>query len=282
MMRKAANTATDLACRMVGRRQVIRATRFALLRARLDVRNDRDANGEGSLVGWMLGQTVAGQAFHVVDVGANRGQWASLVLTAARRRQRIGDLDLHSFEPSSYTFERLSEALAGQPATLNRAALGDRAGFATLHVVAPGAAINSLHVPDRAPSNLTTEEVPMTTLATYADEAGLSHISLVKIDAEGHDLPVLRGAQSLFAEQRISVAQFEYNHRWIYSRFFLRDVFELLEPLGYRIGKLTPFGVEFYNGWDHDLETFVEGNYVACVPSIARRLPSVAWWKTAV
>ena len=122
----------------------------------------------------------------------------------------------------------------------------------------------------------------MTTLTNYANNAGLAHISLVKIDAEGHDLAVLRGARSLFVEQRISVAQFEYNHRWIYSRFFLRDAFELLGPLGYRIGKLTPLGVEFYTGWDHDLETFVEGNYVACLPSIARQLPSVAWWKTAI
>jgi hypothetical protein len=28
-----------------------------------------------------------------------------------------------------------------------------------------------------------------------------------------------------------------------------------------------------------DLETFVAGNYVACDPAIARRLPVVPWWK---
>jgi hypothetical protein len=84
----------------------------------------------------------------------------------------------------------------------------------------------------------------------------------------------------LFAERRISVAQFEYNHRWVYARFFLRDAFDLLEPLGYRLGKLTPVGVEFYPRWDADLETFVEGNYIACEQGVAERLPSVAWWKS--
>ena len=64
-------------------------------------------------------------------------------------------------------------------------------------------------------------------------------------------------------------------------RSFLRDAFELLGPLGYRLGKLTPHGVEFYPGWDAELETFVEGNYLACVPQVAERLPSVVWWKSA-
>jgi hypothetical protein len=31
-----------------------------------------------------------------------------------------------------------------------------------------------------------------------------------------------------------------------------------LLALGYRVGKVTPRGVEFYPGWDADLETFVE------------------------
>jgi FkbM family methyltransferase len=280
MLRRAGTTVTDAACRAVGRRRVVRAARFVLLRARLDVQNGREVNGEASLVDWMLDLTPVGHTFHVVDVGANLGQWANLVLAAAGRTEHLAELDLHSFEPSSYTFSRLSEALAGQHATLNQAALGDRAGSAILHVVAPGAGTNSLHMSDRMPADLTTEVVPMMTLAMYANEAGLDQISLVKIDTEGHDLAVLRGAESLFAEHRISVAQFEYNHRWIYPRFFLRDAFKLLEPLGYRIGKLTPFGIEFYPGWDPELETFVEGNYVACAPLMARKLPSISWWKS--
>jgi hypothetical protein len=105
--------------------------------------------------------------------------------------------------------------------------------------------------------------------------------ALVKIDTEGHDLTILRGAGALLAGHRIAVAQFEYNHRWVFARAFLRDAFELLAGHGYQIGKLTPKGVEFYPGWDPDLETFVEGNYVACTPAVADRLPTVAWWKTA-
>jgi methyltransferase FkbM-like protein len=114
----------------------------------------------------------------------------------------------------------------------------------------------------------------------YAQQTGVAHFALVKIDAEGHDLSVLHGARALLAEHRIAVAQFEYNHRWILGRFFLRDAFEFLLALGYRVGKLTTRGVEFYPGWDLDLETFVEGNYLACDPEAAALLPAVTWWKS--
>lgn len=65
-----------------------------------------------------------------------------------------------------------------------------------------------------------------------------------------------------------------YNHPWIFARAFLRDAFGLLTAHGYRIGKLTPKGVEFYPGWNAELETFVEGNYVACDPVTADCLPA--------
>jgi hypothetical protein len=127
-----------------------------------------------------------------------------------------------------------------------------------------------------------TEDVATITLDEYADSEALENIALVKIDTEGHDLAVLRGAERLLVEQRISVAQFEYNWRWIGARSFLRDAFTLLDPLGYHLGKLTPRGVEFYRGWDADLETFVEGNYIAATSSAAAQLPVVAWWKHVV
>src|SRR6202042_3792854 len=125
----------------------------------------------------------------------------------------------------------------------------------------------------------TAETIRVTTLDSYAAESRVPWFALVKIDTEGHDLAVLRGARGLLAGHRIAVVQFEYNHRWVFARAFLRDAFDLLGGFGYQVGKLTPVGVEFYPGWDPDLETFVEGNYVACGPVAAERLPAVRWWK---
>jgi len=279
---RAAAIATDLACGITGRRYVVRASRFVLLRARRDVRNDPTVNGEGLLQQWVVGLTPRLGRICVVDVGANVGLWSEAMLSAARQAGRLADLDLHAFEPSAFTFALLSATLREKGVTLVRMAMSDQTGWAVLHVVAPGAGTNSLHSPAYADSDMATEKVPVTTLEAYADRTGLDHITLLKVDAEGHDLAVLRGALLLFGKQRISVVQFEYNHRWINARCFLRDAFDLLQPLGYRIGKLTSAGVEFYPRWDADLETFTEGNYVACLPEISHHLPAVTWWKAGL
>jgi FkbM family methyltransferase len=278
-VRRAAAIATDLTCQAVGRRAVVRTARFVLSRARLDYPNVLSANGESALQRWILRFSQAGEQIHVADVGANVGRWSESMLAAASEAGREMDLRLHAFEPDSLAFARLTTALGGTKASLSRTALSDRQGTSPFHVVGPAAGTNSLY-PVPGTSQMATEQVATITLDSYAEQSGVARFALVKIDAEGHDLAVLRGARALLAEHRIAVAQFEYNHRWILARFFLRDAFEFLLALGYRVGKLTPRGVEFYPGWDADLETFVEGNYLACDPKAAAELPAVTWWKS--
>jgi FkbM family methyltransferase len=277
MSRRAAATATDAACRVLGRRTVIRAARYVLRRARLDYPNHMTVNGEPALQRWALAMAPGGEV-HVADVGANVGLWSRSLLSAASGASRVADVRLHAFEPDACAYERLERSLSATRATLTRAALSDHQGTSVLHVVAPGAGTNSLHlVPG---TSAATETIRTITLDSYAAGSGVPGFALVKIDTEGHDLAVLRGARGLLAEHRIAVVQFEYNHRWVFARTFLRDAFEFLADLGYRVGKLTPRGVEFYPGWEPDLETFVEGNYVACSPVAAHRLPAVRWWNT--
>ena len=60
-LRRAAATATDLACLAAGRRPVVRAARFVLGRARLDVPNDLHTNGESSLQRWVLDMSPPGR-----------------------------------------------------------------------------------------------------------------------------------------------------------------------------------------------------------------------------
>lgn len=258
---------------------MIRAARYVLLRARLDGPNDMAVNGELALQEWVLARSPAGAPVHVADVGANVGQWSRSLLVATVAAGRTADIRLHVFEPDAMAFARLSVILAGAPAVLSPVALSDRAGTAVLHVVAPAAGTNSLHP---APGSRTAgHSVAMDTLDGYAASNAVPRFALVKVDTEGHDLVVIRGMRGLLADQRIAVLQFEYNHRWVFARAFLRDAFEFLASFGYRLGKLTPRGVEFYPGWDPDLETFTEGNYVACAPAVATSLPAVPWWKTS-
>src|ERR1700722_4582846 len=114
VVRRGATIVTDLACHAVGRRHVVRAARLVLYRARLDVPNNLFTNGEALLQRWVLALAPTGGNVCVIDVGANIGRWSEAMIRAAQRAGRIDDLDLHAFEPSSYTFARLVLALGGQ------------------------------------------------------------------------------------------------------------------------------------------------------------------------
>jgi FkbM family methyltransferase len=235
---RVASSATDLACRIIGRRQVVRSARFLLYRARLDIA----VNSERSLQRWMADLAFAGQPAHVMDMGASVGHWSGRMLVTARQAGRLSDLDLHAFEPSSYTLACLLEALEGRPVQPHRVALCERSGSAALHVVAPAVGVNS-HAPTMHLPGMSTEEVSTTTLDEYAAWADIDQITLLKIATKGQDLAVIRGARILLTERRIRPALFEYNHWRIATRSFLRDAFELLTPLGIRVGKLTSHGV---------------------------------------
>lgn len=271
--RGALGRCVDLLCGVTGRRPVVRAARFVLNRARLDLVNDPAVNGEHALQRWVLAGTPSGEPFTALDVGANLGTWSRALLSSAGSRP----VRLHAFEPADEAHRRLLASLP-DTARVNRLAVSDACRRASLHLVGPTAGTNSLHAAD---SGLTVQPIQTVTIDRYLSEHAIERVDLLKVDTEGHDFAVLRGAGAAFAAGAIGVVQFEYNHRWVYARRYLKDVFDLLGPLGYRIGKLTPAGVERYPDWDPELETFIEGNYVACSAAQAERLPAVTWWKHA-
>ena len=231
--RRATAIATDFTGQVAGRRTVVQTARYVLSRARPGYPNDLSINSQSALQRWLLRLSQAKEQIHVVDVGANVGRWSKSMLAAASKAGRETDLRLHAFGPEPRAFARLAEAVDGRQTSLSKTALSDRQGTSPFYVVAPTAGTNSLYsVPEANP--VPQENVVMATLDTYAEQSRVARFALVKIDAEGHDLAVLCGARTLLAEHRIAVAQWEYNHRWILGRCYLRDAFEFLLALGYR------------------------------------------------
>jgi FkbM family methyltransferase len=274
----AKRTAASILRLLFGRRLMVRAGRYLSNWGRLDVPNDMRFNGELALLRRVLANRRE-EGATVVDIGANEGEWSVEALSLA---QELGvrTLVLHAFEPHPGTRAGLERRLKSHPlggvATVHEAAVSDSATSQKLHVVAPGAGTNSLYAQPKA--GAATIDVRTTTLAEFARTHGLERLDLVKVDTEGHDPLVLRGMMPLLAEGRVGVVQFEYNHRWVFSRNYLRDVFELAATIPYVIGKVTPLGIEFYKEWDPELETFREANYVLCHEREVAGQPSVPWW----
>jgi FkbM family methyltransferase len=263
--------------RLFGRGNLVRGSRFLLDYARRDTPNKMATNGE-----WLVQDVVLGTAqacLTVIDVGANVGEWSLRLLTVAQAGRC--EVKLHVFEPASATFEHLTRNLLTRfpdQVTLVRSALSDHRGKGILFKVHELAGSNSLHGVAGSTEGLTPETVDLRTLDDYCESVGVETIDLLKVDAEGHDHLVLNGATGLLKRRAIDVIQFEYNYRWIGARRYLKDVFDDLRPLGYEIGKVTPTGIEWYEAWSEELETFREGNYLACRRESSRRFPAITWW----
>ena len=90
-------------------------------------------------------------------------------------------------------------------------------GNASIFVVGDGAGTNSLHQDSTA---VYTQSIVIVTntIDHYFQENNIKIVHLLKCDTEGHDMEVLRGAQNALRNELIRVLQFEYNHRWVFSR----------------------------------------------------------------
>ena len=266
--------------KLLGRRRLVRLGRFLSFEARLDGACEVYSLSSSIVRNVLARNSPRSRVLHVLDVGANVGDWTRTFFDACAREGWV-DMHIHVFEPSSLTFETLRKRLLSDPVagrvSFSRLALSRKAGRASLNIVHDLAGTNSLHVLDAFPASR-AEEVQLATVREYVEEKGIERVLVMKVDTEGHEMEVLAGAGELLAEQRIEIIQFEYNACWIDSRHFLREAFELLEPLGYKLGKLTRMGVEVYQGWDAELESFRPANYLAFLPEWLEFFPTVPWW----
>jgi FkbM family methyltransferase len=222
--------------------------------ARGEVPNDPRFNGEY----WLLQQVLAGGVANQVllDVGANKGDWTARALEFAIAP---GEIKVHAFEPSTPTRGLLSARFVGRgEVSVHPQALAEKPGESAFYSVADGAGTNSLD----PLSGTRTETVPITTLDSFFGTQGLASASMVKIDTEGFDLLVLKGASKLLQEGRVEIFQFEYNWRWHLNHACLRDVFDLITGKPYHLGKLVGRHIEFYDRWHFELDRYFENNYV--------------------
>lgn len=206
-------------------------------------------NGEADFLRYHL--TNADPTFTLFDVGANTGHWSSHVLSINP------NITLHAFEPDSAAFAALINAVKSPHATLNNLALGAESATRQFHIFGNASVHNSFYANAERQSTATLD-VTVSTLDTYCADHAITRIDYLKIDVEGNELEVLRGASSMLQSNQIALIQLEYGDKWIDSRTFLRDLYDLMQPYPYRLSKLLPGGklLPLARTYDYTLDQF--------------------------
>jgi len=131
-----------------------------------------------------------------IDVGANAGYLSAVAAGLVGPRGEV-----HCFEPVPAHFERvrrLADINLGHSITANPWAAGATAGTCTIYVTRQPGQSTLVRAYKKGPEIVGTFEVPVVRLDSYIEAHGIRRVALVKIDAEGFELPVLEGMRGYF------------------------------------------------------------------------------------
>lgn len=200
----------------------------------------------------------------VFDVGANKGQFLRIVLDNID----ITHTEIHCFEPSFVSFRILSERFSAYNGVrLNNFGLGNQKCEATLYYDKPDSGLASLskrRLNHFGINNCQYETVQIDTVDAYCESNDILEIALLKIDVEGHELDVLRGAERMLAKRSIKTIAFEFGGCNIDTRTFLQDFWYFFEYYSLELLRVTPSGYLYpIKTYEETLEQMVTTNYVA-------------------
>ncbi|MBX3155594.1 MAG: FkbM family methyltransferase [Deltaproteobacteria bacterium] len=180
-----------------------------------------------------LARTLVRPGAVAIDVGAHAGAWTLLLGSLVGPTGRV--IAYEPYPPSAARARAAIEAAdLRDRVQLLASAAGERAGAGTLH--GAGDAMLCTLVPDATASAICT--VTITTL----DELPLDRADVVKIDTEGYELAVLRGARALLARSDPSLIVELHAAQLAAQGLSIADVVEELRAQGFTAFDLRPEG----------------------------------------
>ena len=171
----------------------------------------------------------------VVDIGANRGQFALVV------RRNFPNANIFSFEPQPKPAALYRRVFAGDDlAVLHVAAIGLNSEQRTMHVAARDDSSSLLPISPLqekifpGTSEVDTVHVRVAPLDTFVDEDDIVGPSMLKLDVQGFELEALRGCESLLCRFRWVYCECSFVQLY-FGQKLAADVVDWLSSKGFRI-----------------------------------------------
>lgn len=139
------------------------------------------------------------------DVGANNGQYLEMLLNVLKDKNPL----IHSFEPDAKAFEKLNQKFGHlENVFINNFALGEKNHISVLYVSKDGGVDSSLI--KSTESEFLEYQIEVKTLDEYCQKNDISKIDFLKIDTEGFEMSVLKGANVMIEKDAIKQIQLEH------------------------------------------------------------------------
>lgn len=173
----------------------------------------------------------------VFDIGANIG---SHTLGLARSVGATGRV--YAFEPSDFAFAKLKRNLAlnteletrTQARQILLAATGNEQLQAEIYASWPLEKDDSVH-PKHRGRLVTTHNATVDTLDRFVDREHIDRLNLIKIDVDGHELPVLQGGRRVLERFRPTLLMEMSPYVHAEERNSFAELVALLRDAGYSI-----------------------------------------------
>lgn len=202
-----------------------------------------------------------GPAPVIFDIGACSGAYSKFC------KELKPQANIYAFEPHPTSFGYLKDTIKNTDITAYNYGLGDKNEQTVIydtekydgsqHASIYKEVLDDLH----KYSDTKATKIELKALDEFIINNKISDIDLIKIDTEGNELAVLKGAEKTILANKIKCIQFEFNEMNTISKVFLRDFIKLLN--NYDFYRLFSDGVIKINYNPLHFEIFAFQNIIA-------------------
>lgn len=213
----------------------------------IGVFGNMDKTGETYLVEKILPKYLESEKPIFFDVGANVGNFSQLL------RNNYPNAKIFAFEPNNKAFVILNDI--SQEYSLRAENIGFGASIQGINLysyknIEGGTELGTCNSEALGElfdikDDIEVNNIKIVTIDSYCEKNNINQIDFLKIDVEGYELEVLKGAEKMIEQNKIPLIQFEFNRFNVIYRVFLRDFYSLLKKYDlYRIkmNGLVPLG----------------------------------------
>jgi FkbM family methyltransferase len=176
---------------------------------------------------------------HIVDVGANHGTWTREAL------KYFPDANYTLLEPQSWMEKSIKDILIENPKVkFNAVGAGDKEGSFKFTLVDRDDSCTFIITEEEAVlKGFQQVEVPVVTLNDFLPKTKLPIPDIIKIDAEGLDLQVLKGASNYFGNTEIFLIEAGVVNKSLENS--LVNVVNYMDQNGYKLFEITDLNRPF-------------------------------------